>query len=133
MSTGEARGKSFGGDLLFLLLLVGTEYFLEYSGGVMVWEDIGESSDRLYAKLTQLDEAGVLSSLSGMIVGELVYCADSNDFSCRDAVMEICGKYGYPIGWGLPFGHTPEKVILPIGTEVSFSSTDGKLSLAGVA
>ena len=133
LTAGDAMGKCFGGNLSSLLLLAGTEYFPEYSGGVMIWEDIGESSDRLYAKLTQLDEMGVLSSLGGMIVGELVDCADSNDFSCRDAVMEVCGKYGYPIGWGLPFGHTPEKVIVPIGTEVGFSSTDGILSFTGTA
>ena len=126
---GDAKGRSFGGNLSSLLLLAGTDYFPDYMGGVLFWEDIGESSDRILAKLTQLDEMGVLQSLNGMIVGELVDCNSKAGLSCREAVLKVCSKYGYPIGWSLPFGHTPRKVIVPIGAAIHFSSDSRQLSV----
>jgi len=127
---GEAHGKSFGGNLSSLLLLAGTEYFPQHEGGILIWEDIGESADRIYAKLIQLDEMGVLPSLCGMVVGELVDCEPKAGLDCREVVLDVCSKYNYPIGWGLPFGHTPRKIVVPIGALLALSSKSRRLSLS---
>ena len=120
---GSMKGRSFGGNLTTLLGLAGTDSFPPMQGAILFWEEIGVPADRIFSKMIHLEEMGILAELKGMVVGELVNCKDVPGLTVQNAILSVCGKYEFPIGWGLPFGHTPRKIILPIGGNVTVSES----------
>jgi muramoyltetrapeptide carboxypeptidase len=126
---GEASGCAYGGNLTSLMFLAGTKWLPNLAGTILFIEEIGESSQRVYAKLIQLRQMGVLSSIAGLVVGELVECDAEDGVEVRSVVQQVCSPFRFPVGFGLPFGHTEKKVILPIGCRISINSRDGKVEL----
>jgi muramoyltetrapeptide carboxypeptidase len=131
LRSGSATGPLFGGNLTSLLHLAGTRWMPQFDSAILIWEDIGEDTAHLASKLTHLAELGVLDRLAAMIVGELVDCAPSAGIDAEAMVLDICAKFAFPIVFGLPFGHTPLKVILPLGVPV-YLGQDGSLELVSV-
>jgi muramoyltetrapeptide carboxypeptidase len=125
---GEATGRLIGGNLSSLVHLLGTRFEPSWDGGILFWEEIGDDAAHIAARLTQLQQADVLSQIRGMIVGEFVDCPDSNDVSVLDVVRTLCAGYDFPVAYGLPFGHTSLKFTLPVGAEVEMSSAGKSLT-----
>lgn len=126
---GEASGTLFGGNLSSIMELTGTSWFPNFENGIFAWEEIDEDAEHIFSKLNQLAQIGVMEKLNGMIIGELVEGTASQGVTIREAVLDVCDNYSFPIAWDLPFGHTAEKCILPIGAEVTLSSMTSELSI----
>ena len=124
---GDVVGRLLGGNLTALANLIGTRFEPVWSGAVLAWEDVGEDTAHLVAMLAQLDQAGVLAEIGGMIVGRLEDCGPTEGVDPLDAVARICAPYDFPIAIDLPFGHTNLKYTLPIGATVRMSSAQGRL------
>ena len=60
---GEASGPLLGGNLSLMAALAGTPYMPDFSGTIVVIEDIGEEPYRVDRMLTQLLQAGVFSGV----------------------------------------------------------------------
>jgi len=76
--------------------------------------------------------AGVLAQISALIVGKLlgvVECTFPTDETLQDVVLRICAEYDFPILFGLDFGHTRDKLTLPLGLEAEFDSQRGELRI----
>lgn len=81
--------------------------------------------------------AGVLAQISALIVGKLLDVVERTfptDETLQDVVLRICAEYDFPILFGLDFGHTRDKLTLPLGLEAEFDSQRGELRIprAGV-
>jgi muramoyltetrapeptide carboxypeptidase len=124
---GEAEGTLLGGNLTALANLIGTRFEPAWDGAVLAWEDVGEDAAHLVAMLAQLDQAGVLSEIGGMIVGSLENCGPTDGVEPLDAIERICSQYAFPIAIDVPFGHTSLKYTLPIGATVRMSNLHGRL------
>jgi muramoyltetrapeptide carboxypeptidase len=118
----EARGTLWGGNLCMVNSLLGTKYFPRIKGGVLFLEDVNEHPYRVERNLLQLHQAGVLDAQKAIVLGAFsAYRKAPHDrgFSMKTVVAHLRTLTKTPILTGLPFGHVPTKVTMPVGARVT--------------
>ncbi|WP_034256764.1 S66 peptidase family protein [Adhaeribacter aquaticus] len=121
---GKAKGTLVGGNLSILITCLGTSSEIDTAGKVLFLEDLDEYLYHIDRMMVQLDRAGKLKDLAGLVVG---YMSDMKDNtipfgkSAYEIIAEHAGKYNYPIAFGFPTGHEPENLALICGREVFLS------------
>lgn len=121
----------WGGNLTVLTSLLGTPFFPQVTGGVLVLEDVAEHPYRVERMLTQLLHAGVLARQKAVVLGQFTqYALAPNDkgYRLQTAVDWLRGKTRVPVLMNLPMGHVPTKVVLPFGLPVDLL-VDGRDAL----
>jgi len=116
---GKAEGPLIGGTLSVLVRLLGTPYLPELTGAILFLEDVGEAPYRIDGMLAQLRLAGVLDRLSGVVLGQFTACyptSESPSLTLNEVLEDYFGQAPYPVVFGFPYGHQPQKNTLPIGT-----------------
>ena len=111
----------WGGNLAMVLSLLGTPWWPEVKGGVLFLEDVGEHPYRIERMLLQLLHAGVLARQKLIVLGQFTeYSLSVHDkgYSLAKVVAELRSRLKVPVLTGLPFGHVPTKVLLPVGLPV---------------
>ena len=115
------NAKLWGGNLAVLVSLLGTPYLPKVKGGVLFLEDVGEHPYRLERMLTQLLHSGVLAQQKAIVLGQFTnYKLVPHDkgFKLASVVTWLRSQVAVPVLTGLPFGHVPTKVLLPVGAKV---------------
>jgi len=118
----------WGGNLAVLTSLLGTPYFPLIKKGVLFLEDVGEHPYKIERMLTQLFSAGVLQNQKAIVFGQFTsYKLISHDkgFKLKTVIDRLRSQLKIPVLTGLPFGHVPTKVLLPIGAKVDLA-TEGR-------
>jgi muramoyltetrapeptide carboxypeptidase len=113
--------KLWGGNLAVLVSLLGTPYFPKVRGGVLFLEDVGEHPYRLERMLTQLLHSGVLAKQKALVLGQFTnYKLVPHDkgFKLDTVAQWLRTQISIPVVLGLPLGHVPTKVLLPVGAKV---------------
>ncbi|MGW8158161.1 MAG: S66 peptidase family protein [Desulfoprunum sp.] len=126
----NVEGILAGGNLTSLTSLLGTRFDFSWQGLVVVLEDVNEPLYRLDRMLTQLAIAGKFDEAAAILLG---------DFSPGDTrhsetgpvdqewlwqrVLDLTASSGIPVWAGLPSGHRPENLTLPIGARVVVNSS----------
>jgi len=113
--------KLWGGNLAVLVSLLGTPYLPKVRGGVLFLEDVGEHPYRLERMLTQLLHSGVLSKQKALVLGQFTnYKLVPHDkgFKLDTVAQWLRTQISIPVVMGLPLGHVPTKVLLPVGAKV---------------
>jgi len=121
----------WGGNLTMLTSLLGTEYLpsnAQVKGGILFVEDVNEHPYRIERMLQQLMDAGYLSQQKAVILGDISsYRLSDVDrgYDLNTAVDAIRQRLGdsVPVLTGLPFGHCPDKLTLPVGRTASLSAS----------
>jgi muramoyltetrapeptide carboxypeptidase len=137
--TGCHEGPLLGGCLSLVVGNLGTPYNPVYRGSVLVLEDVGEQPYRLDRMLTQLKNAGVMRSLSGLLLGQFNDCQSSNPekphliwSQILDEVLDEMRDAKIPILENLAYGHVPVKRTIPWGIPVRIDATQQQVrSLEG--
>ena len=114
----------WGGNLAVLTSLVGTPYFPAIKGGILFLEEVHEHPYRLERMLTTLLYAGVLAQQKAIVLGQFTnYKLVPHDkgFKLATVVEWLQRKIKAPVLMGLPFGHVPTKVVLPVGQKVTLA------------
>jgi muramoyltetrapeptide carboxypeptidase len=124
---GTLSGRVIAGNLVSLQGLIGTPYEPDWDEAVLCWEDIAKPVNRLDLMLTHFRDAGVFERISGMIVGQLVACEPSDCVTYDRMLIDLLREYDFPILAEVPFGHTAEKLTLPIGAQIYASPSSGSL------
>ena len=120
----DLRGRLWGGNLTVLLSLLGTPHWPRVKGGILFLEDVNEQPYRVERMLLQLHQAGVLAAQKAVLLGHFTVHAKSpldRGYSLRVAVRQLRSVCRTPILTGLPFGHVPTKVPLPVGARVQLA------------
>ena len=128
-----AKGVLWGGNLSVLLSLLGTPHWPRIKGGVLFLEDVNEQPYRVERMLLQLHQAGVLGAQKAVLLGHFTVQTKSpldRGYSLRAAVAQLRAMCATPILSGLPFGHVPTKVCLPVGARVQLA-VQGREALVG--
>jgi muramoyltetrapeptide carboxypeptidase len=118
----------WGGNLAVLTSLLGTPFFPLVKKGVLFLEDVGEHPYKIERMLTQLFNAGVLQNQKAIVFGQFTsYKLISHDkgFKLKTVIDRLQTQLKIPVLTGLPFGHVPTKVLLPIGAKVDLA-TEGR-------
>ncbi len=113
--------RLWGGNLAVLVSLLGTPFFPKVRGGVLFLEDVGEHPYRLERMLTQLLHSGALAQQKAVVLGQFTnykLVAHDKGFKLNTVVQWLRTQVSIPIVTGLPLGHVPTKVLLPVGAKV---------------
>jgi len=125
-------GVLWGGNLSVLVSLLGTPFFPQIDKGVLFLEDVGEHPYRIERMLTQLLHAGVLAKQKAVLLGQFtnfkLVPAHDKGFKLTTVVDWLRSQIKAPVLTGLPFGHVPTKVLLPVGAKVDLV-TEGRDAL----
>ncbi len=117
----SAAGRLWGGNLTVLCSLLGTPHWPRVRGGILFLEDVNEHPYRVERMLLQLHQAGVLAEQQAVVLGDFGGWRKSpldRGYTLKSAVAHLRSVCAVPILTGLPFGHVPTKVTLPVGVEV---------------
>jgi muramoyltetrapeptide carboxypeptidase len=120
----EIEGVLWGGNLAILASLAGTPWMPQIKGGVLFIEDVHEHPYRIERMLTQLLYAGVLKQQKAILFGHFTnYKPVPHDkgFKLKTVVDWLRTQVKAPVLTGLPFGHVPTKVLLPVGAKVQLA------------
>ena len=129
----QARGVIWGGNLAMLLSLLGTPHWPHIKGGILVLEDVNEQPYRVERSLLQLHQAGVLQAQKAVLLGAFSDWRKSpldRGYTLKTAIARVRSVCRTPILTGLPFGHVPTKVCLPLGRRAQLL-VDGRNALVG--
>jgi len=129
----QARGTLWGGNLAVLVSMLGTPHFPRVKGGILFAEDVNEHPYRVERHLLQLRQAGVLEAQKAVLLGAFTEWKPSpldRGYTFKSAVSHLRSACKVPILTGLPFGHVPTKVCLPVGRRVTLL-VDGRDALLG--
>jgi len=111
------EGPLWGGNLTLCASLVGTPYAPDYTGSIVILEDVGEVAYRLDRMLTQLDLAGVFQAAQAVLVGDLgVRGGEQNAIKVR--LAQIQDRWGIPVLTGLPISHFRRNACIELGVDV---------------
>lgn len=120
----QAKGVLWGGNLAVLASLAGTPWMPRVKGGILFLEDVHEHPYRIERMLTQLLHAGLLQGQKAILLGQFTnFTAVPHDkgFRLQTVVDWLRRQVKAPVFTGLPFGHVPTKVALPVGGKVQLA------------
>ena len=118
----QARGALWGGNLCMVNSLLGTRHLPRIKGGILFLEDVNEHPYRVERSLLQLHQAGVLDAQKAVLLGAFSDWRKSphdRGYTLKSAVQQLRSVTKTPILTGLPFGHVPTKLSLPVGARVN--------------
>lgn len=124
---GTATGTLLGGNLTCLCHLLGTPYFPNLEGSLLLLEDRGEALYRLDRMVTQLRLAGVFDQIRGLLLGQFLDCGDPENVT--EMMLDQARHYSFPIIADLPFGHGPTNQVVPLGTPFTINTFQGTLKV----
>ncbi|MGC8595941.1 MAG: S66 peptidase family protein [Candidatus Kryptoniota bacterium] len=117
-----AQGRLLGGNLSLVTSILGTGYSPDYSGSVLLMEEVAEEPYSIDRMLTQLRLAGIIKKASGFVLGQFTDCqpeeVDKPNFTTEQVIKKELFATGNPVVWNFPYGHVPQKLTLPIGANV---------------
>jgi muramoyltetrapeptide carboxypeptidase len=117
----DVNGKLWGGNLAMVVALIGTPYFpsaRSVDGGILFLEDVNEPAYKIERMLYQLAHAGVLQRQAAILLGDfnpIIPMPNDNGFELSMVIERLRQIAGVPVFSGLPFGHSPQKLTLPVG------------------
>lgn len=114
----------WGGNLAMLCSLVGTPYLPMIKDGILFIEDVGEHPYRVERMLAQLLQAGILAQQKAIIFGqfsEYKLVPHDKGYKLASVVTWLQSQIEARVLTGLPFGHVPTKVLLPVGQTVTLA------------
>jgi muramoyltetrapeptide carboxypeptidase len=117
----DVKGTLWGGNLSVLCSLLGTPHWSKVKGGVLFVEDVNEHPYRVERQLLQLHQAGVLAAQKAIVLGDFGNWKKSpldRGYNLKAMVAHLRSVCDTPILTGLPFGHVPTKVTLPVGVKI---------------
>lgn len=128
----EVKGVLWGGNLALVCALVGTPYLPRARGGILFLEDVNEPAYRIERMLYQLLQAGVLARQRAILLGAfspLPALPNDNGFGLQQVIERLRELVRMPVLTGLPFGHVPRKLTLPVGAKSRLSVASGRILL----
>ena len=128
---GEANGELVGGNLSILYSLTGTKSQINTNGKILFLEDLDEYLYHIDRMMMNLDRAGMLVCLAGLVVGGMT---DMNDNTvpygktAKEIIQQTVSKYNYPVCFDFYAGPLNDTRALPMGGK-ALLKVDDKCSL----
>ena len=132
---GSGEGPIVGGCLSLFDNLMGTPYFPDVTGGILILEDIGENVQHIDRMLSQFKMAGFFHGedrINGLMLGQFIDAwenADEDDFTLDELIRDIIGEVDFPVISNVAYGHGMRKMSFPLGAEASLNGETGALTL----
>jgi muramoyltetrapeptide carboxypeptidase len=128
---GHATGRLVPACLRVLTSLVGSPWMPELQGCILALEDTNERPYQTERDLWQLHHAGVLTHLAGLVFGAFPHerPQNSQEPTHQQVARRWADRLQIPTAFGLPFGHDPDPIALPVGWTARLRVTDRTVGL----
>ena len=129
----DVQGTLWGGNLSMLVSLIGTPWMPNVEGGILFIEDVNEHPYRVERMLLQLAHAGILQKQKAVLFGDFSAYKLSeydNGYNFDSMLAFVRQHVSVPMLQGLQFGHTLDKLTLPVGAKAYLQSDANGFSLA---
>jgi len=134
LQKGVASGRLIGGNLAVFAHLLGTPYFPNLTGKILMVEDIGELPYRVDRMLNQLRLSGSFKKIKGIILGRFIDCNEHDPnkktLTLGEVISEYIGTLKVPSIYTFPHGHIKDFVTIPFGLKVNLNATKGTVEFA---
>ena len=119
---GKAEGRILGGCMTLVETTIGTPWELDTRDAILLLEDRGMKPWQVDRALMHLKQAGKLSGVRGIVLGDFPECEApvAGSPTVRDVCARILGPLGVPMVFGAPVGHTDRPMLtIPLGVMAS--------------
>lgn len=131
LQKGTASGRLIGGNLAVFTALLGTEYFPNLTGKILMIEDVGELPYRVDRMFNQLRLSGTLKKVKGIILGRFVDCHEHDPnkktLTLGEVISDYVGALKIPSIYTFPHGHIKDFVTIPFGLKINMNATKGSV------
>jgi len=129
---GRVAAPLVGGCLSLVTALLGTRHCPDYSGKVLLLEDVNEAVYRVDRMLTQLKLAGILGDVVGVVLGYFEG-PDREDIAeeVESMLLEMTASDPVPVVSGFPHGHRLPNLTIPVGMTVELDTEKAVLCVCG--
>ncbi len=126
---GFSEGMIWGGAIPSINHLAGTDYWINHEKAIF-FIDIPEgdhpeqsfSLPWLDSYLSDLDNLGIFSKISGLIIGRPYKYRENEESKLKEIILNYTKNYSYPILYNVNIGHTSPIITLPLGVRVKIDS-----------
>lgn len=130
---GKRSGRLLGGNLATAISLLKTPFAPDFAKSILVLEDVDEAPHRVDRMLSQLSNAHILESISGLIFGRFINCVPSDPskpYIPIDQVLDIVAqRMQCPVVANLQYGHLPKKLTVPLGLKARIDTEKGMIEV----
>lgn len=114
---GKASGRLVGGCLSLLVSTLGTPWEIDTDNSILFFEDTHEEAYAIDRMLTQLEQAGKLKKIRGIVLGTFRQKKILFPAPVEAVFRKKFRHFRGPVLWGLRFGHCPDPLLIPFGGE----------------
>jgi muramoyltetrapeptide carboxypeptidase len=123
---GAVTGRVIGGNLDMVATAAGWA-LPDLRGAILLLEAVNMYRGQVDRQLTMLRKAGHLNGLAGVAIGQFSRFEFDRRFSVIDILREHLDALGVPVLGGLPLGHGPSPLSVPIGAVAFLDAKAGAL------
>ncbi len=124
LNKGKVSGMVTGGCLSNFVSLIGTDYFPKIKDKILFLEDVGEKGYRLDRMFWQIENAGILKKIKGLVLGRFVnsFKNEEDEILFYENLKRRLKKYDFPVVFNLPIGHGDDLHVLPLGIRIDIDT-----------
>jgi muramoyltetrapeptide carboxypeptidase len=127
---GRVTAPLVGGCLSLITALLGTRHCPDYTGKLLLLEDVNEAAYRVDRMFTQLKLAGILERVEGVILGYFDGPGGEDIAEEVESILlELTSANPVPVISGFPHGHRLPNLTIPIGMKVELDTEEGRLQI----
>ncbi len=96
-----------------------------FNGAILLIEAVDMAVGAIDRSLTQLIRSGCLEGLRGIAVGQFIRSGEPKEgkWSAVEVLLDRLGPLGVPVLGGLPIGHGPRAMTVPLGRPTVLDTT----------
>lgn len=125
---GVAEGVIVGGNLSLICALLGTPYEIDFTGKLVLIEDVDEKPYRIDRMFSSLRLSGMLNKAKGYIFGKFTGC-EGNGQTYSNLIDEYFGSLQVPVITEFPTGHELPFVNVPIGLKARLDADNQTVTI----
>lgn len=129
---GEVKGEVLGGNLSVLYSAIGSKSMPSFKNKILFIEDLDEYLYHIDRMMQNLKRSGLMSEISGLIVGGM---SDMNDNSvafgktAEEIIYEAVKDLNIPVAFNFPAGHLETNLPIIFGKSAHLSVTSERVQL----
>ena len=130
---GVAEAEVVGGNLSLLYALSGSVSDLDTKGKILFMEDLDEYLYHIDRMLLNLQRAGKLRHLAGLLVGGMTDMKDNAipfGKTAEEIIIDAVKEYDFPVCFNFPAGHVDRNLALVLGKRMKLVVDESGSSLS---
>lgn len=127
---GTATGLLVGGNLSVITRAVGTFYQLDTAGKILLLEEVDETIPKIDVMLTQLEHAGMMAQVAGVLLGDFTGCSNDkydSGYTLDQFFRERFAGYRVPVLSHIRTGHGKPMGTVPLGSICRMDTEEGSV------